>query len=170
MVNLENKNGYPLHFACRIPWARGYNSRGLQRARHMQLLCTILFYHVNIFLFLISFQCYSNNRLVLLEYRPYLVIGVKLRFHILFPWSTMWHSCAGKEGDVSRLGGILRQESSLSRKKKLDIQIFFLIDDANCFLFRLLAMQQQGTSELGFVPTLHSIQEKGINLQDSGRG
>ena len=44
-----------------------------------------------------------------------------------------------------------------AEKKKLDIQnffFFFLIDDANCSLLRLIAKQQQGTSELGFVPNI----------------
>lgn len=51
----------------------------------------------------------------------------------------------------------MRQVRVLSaEKKKLDIQnfFFFLIDDANCSLLRLIAKQQQGTSELGFVPNI----------------
>ena len=41
-----------------------------------------------------------------------------------------------------------------AEKKKLGIQKFFLVDDANYSLFRLIAMQRQGTSDLGFVPNL----------------
>lgn len=41
-----------------------------------------------------------------------------------------------------------------AEKKKLGIQKFFLVDDANYSLFRLIAMQRQGTSDLGFVPNI----------------
>lgn len=41
-----------------------------------------------------------------------------------------------------------------AEKKKLGIQNFFLVDDANYSLFRLIAMQRQGTSDLGFVPNI----------------
>lgn len=57
-----------------------------------------------------------------------------------------------------------------AEKKKLGIQKFFLVDDANYSLFRLIAMQRQGTSDLGFVPNITFYTGKWINLQDSGRG
>ena len=42
-----------------------------------------------------------------------------------------------------------------AEKKKLGIQnFFFLVDDANYSLFMLIAMQRQGTSDLGFVPNI----------------
>lgn len=46
-------------------------------------------------------------------------------------------------------------ESSLSRKEETGYsEFFFLVDDANYSLFMLIAMQRQGTSDLGFVPNI----------------